>query len=113
MTTTSADTQDRVQFRVREFGAVPIPELHPRGGQVLTIEIVGHPHVRQFVIPMDWVKAYQEVDREAARGKQTYWVDLNHSGVFDLPNLGYDDSVPMRILKAISNGQIVTEGESA
>jgi len=58
MTTTSAGTQDRVQFRVREFGAVPIPEFHPRGGRVLTIQIVGHPRVRQFVIPMDWVKAY-------------------------------------------------------
>ena len=49
--------------------------------------------------------------REAARAKRTYWVDLNDSGVFDLPNLGYDDSVPMRILKAIHNRQIVTEAE--
>ncbi len=53
------------------------------------------------------------VVREAARAKRTYWVDLNDSGVFDQPHLGYDDSVPMRILTAIHNGQIVTEVEGA
>jgi len=93
--------------------ALSIPEFHPRGGRVLSIHFVGHPRVRQFVIPMNWVMAYREVVREAARAKRTYWVDLNDSGVFDLPNLGYDDSVPLRILKVISNGQIVPEDESA
>ena len=111
--TTSAELHDCVQFRVREFGAVPIPEFHPRGGRVLTIHIIGHTRVRQFVIPMDLVEAYQVVVREAARAKRTYWVDLNDSGVFDQPHMGYDDSVPMRILTAIHNGQIVTEVEGA
>lgn len=111
MTTTSADTQDHVQFRVREFGAVPIPELLPAGGRVLTIQIVGHPHVRQFGIPMEWVISYQEVVRAAARAKQTYWVDLSDAGAFDHPNRSYTDSIPLRILKAIHNRQIVTEAE--
>ena len=63
MKTTKAVDQDRVQFRVHGFGAVPVPELPPAGGRVLTIQIVGHPHVRQFGIPMEWATSYQEVVR--------------------------------------------------
>jgi hypothetical protein len=81
MKTTKAVDQDRVQFRVREFGAVPIPELLPAAV------------------------------RAAARAKQTYWVDLSDAGAFDHPNRSYTDSIPLRILKAIHNRQIVTEVE--
>ena len=107
--TMDGNTTGRVTFRVREFGGVPIPELYPQGGRVFTIEIVGQRRVRQFAIPIDVVKTYQNMVREAARARRTYWVDLDAAEAFNRPALGADDSIPLRILTAIANGQVVTE----
>jgi hypothetical protein len=99
--------RDPVHFRVDMINPFPMPNPEPSAMVRLTFEILDRATHRTYRLPIELVAPYVEAVERAIASRAVYWVDLDYTKLPPYPPPGIADSIPMRILRAVQNQQVV------
>jgi hypothetical protein len=101
--------QDPVHIRVDQIDPFPLPDPSAARLVRLTFAILNRSTRRTYHLPAVWVAPYGDALARAWASQAVYWVDLDYTKLPNYPPPGAGESIPMRILKAVQNRQVVRD----